>query len=125
LGAVFVLLGVGAFCAEGIFPETSGLIHFVAGYILFLLVPIGMLLIGGAFSDASHKWLGYLSIALGVITCRYFDGKLRAVCCRDAHYIRGSCLGCDIQRQNVVACLTSDVKLTSSRKRLNDQLVCV
>ncbi len=67
LGAVFVLLGAAAFCTLGIFPESFGLIHFVAGYVVFLMAPIGILLIGGAFSDASHKWLGYLSIALGII----------------------------------------------------------
>ncbi|MGB8312201.1 MAG: hypothetical protein WCE81_10125 [Halobacteriota archaeon] len=64
---MFGLLGSGALCASGIFPAPAGVIHLVARYILFLLVPIGMLLIGGAFIDASHKRLGGLSIVLGII----------------------------------------------------------
>ena len=63
LGAVFAVVGSGALCASGIFPAPAGVIHLVARYVLFILVPIAMLLIGGAFSDASRRWLGGLSIA--------------------------------------------------------------
>ena len=67
LGAVFAVLGAGAFCALGIFPEPFGLIHLMAGYAVFLLSSVGILLIGGAVIDASHKWLGGFSITLGII----------------------------------------------------------
>lgn len=67
LGAAFTVLGAGALCAVGLFPEPSGLIHIVASYAVFLLVPVAILLISGAFIDASHRWLGGLSIVLGVV----------------------------------------------------------
>ena len=68
LGAVFAVLGAGAFSASGIFPEPMGIIHLVAVFASALLISTGILLIGGAVIDVSQKQLGGLSIVLGIIT---------------------------------------------------------
>jgi hypothetical membrane protein len=67
LGAVFVALGSAALGAISIFPESTGLINLVVGYAFYLLIPIAILLIGGALIGAFHNRLGGLSIALGMI----------------------------------------------------------
>jgi hypothetical membrane protein len=67
VGAVFGVLGAGAFSAAGIFPEPIAVPHLVAAYAVYLLIPTAMLLIGGALVDAPHKRLGGLSIALGIL----------------------------------------------------------
>ncbi len=69
VGVVFAILGSGAFAAMGIFPEPMGVISYMllAMFASILLLPTAVFLIGGALIDASHKRLGGLSIALGVI----------------------------------------------------------
>lgn len=67
-GAVFAVLGTGALCASGIFPEPMVIVHLVATFAAILLIATATLLIGGATVDASHKKVGGLSIALGIIT---------------------------------------------------------
>ncbi len=69
VGAVFAVLGSGAATAIGIFPEPMGVISYmlVALFAVLLLIPTAIFLIAGALIDASHKQLGGLSIALGII----------------------------------------------------------
>jgi len=67
LGAVFGVLGSGALSVVGIFPEPMGVINLVATFAFALLVSTGILLIGGALIDASHRRLGGLSIVLGIV----------------------------------------------------------
>jgi hypothetical membrane protein len=69
LGAVLGVLGSGALTAMGIFPEPMGVISYmlVAMFASLLLYPTAIFLIGGALIDTSHKRLGGLSIALGIV----------------------------------------------------------
>ncbi|MFZ0010415.1 MAG: hypothetical protein WAL97_00695 [Halobacteriota archaeon] len=63
LGAVFAVLGAGALTLAGIFPAPMGLIHWVPGVASGVLLPVAMLLIGGALIDRSRGEAGSLSIA--------------------------------------------------------------
>ncbi len=68
LGAVFGVLGSGALAATGFFTEPTGFIMIlVAMFASSLLLSTAALLIGGAVIDVSHKRLGGLSIALGIV----------------------------------------------------------
>jgi hypothetical membrane protein len=67
LGAVLGVLRAGALSEVGIFPEPMGVIVLVATFANVLLVSTAILIIGGALIDASHKRLGGLSIALGIV----------------------------------------------------------
>jgi len=62
---VFGVLGLGALGAIGLFPE--GVMMLVAMFASLLLISTAALLIGGAVIDVSHKWLGGLSIVLGIV----------------------------------------------------------
>jgi hypothetical protein len=67
MGAVFGVLGTAAFCATGIFPEPTGIVHLTAVFASTLLISAAMLLIGGANLDGAHKRAGGLSVALAII----------------------------------------------------------
>ncbi|MGZ4904774.1 MAG: DUF998 domain-containing protein [Halobacteriota archaeon] len=67
LGAIVAGLGGAAFVGLGVFPEPIAIPHLVASYSLFLLVPIGSLLIAGVLINAPDKPLGAVIFALGVV----------------------------------------------------------
>jgi hypothetical membrane protein len=66
LGAAVGVMGTVALCGTGVFPAPAGEIHLVAFYAFGLLVPIAMLLIGGALVP-SEKWFAGFLIALGIV----------------------------------------------------------
>lgn len=124
LGAVFEVLGTGAFCATGILPEPMVIIHIAVSFVAVLLISTAALLIGGALIDKSRKQLGGLSIAglsivLGIIALAGLSllSYLRSV----AVIITFLALSIWtlVFGKNVVAHITSIVELTSISKRLN------
>lgn len=66
LGAAFGVMGTVALCATGVFRAPAGEIHLVAFYAFGLLVPIAMLLIGGALVPSEKRLAGFL-ITLGIV----------------------------------------------------------
>ncbi|MFZ0010861.1 MAG: DUF998 domain-containing protein [Halobacteriota archaeon] len=67
LGAIFAGLGAAAFVGVGLFPEPTYVPHVVASYAVFLLLPIGILLVAGVLINAPDKRLGAVILALAVI----------------------------------------------------------
>jgi len=67
LGAIFAGLGAAAFVGAGLFPEPIYVPHVVATYAVFLLGPIGMLLVAGVLINAPDKRLGAVILALALI----------------------------------------------------------
>jgi hypothetical membrane protein len=65
-GIALALAGV-ALCAIGIFPETSGDIHFYVSVAFFALLVISLWLVGAALMRLGEKKLGFLIVIAGVL----------------------------------------------------------
>jgi hypothetical membrane protein len=67
LGRLVFLLGSSSLAAIGMFPETFGQIHDLFSVSFFLLVPVGMILIGISVLTTSYKTTGWFIIILAII----------------------------------------------------------
>jgi hypothetical membrane protein len=66
-GTLLLLLGSGALCGVGIFPEPMGYVHLVATVAFFVLMSMSFFYISGAAISAGLEKLGYGTFILGLI----------------------------------------------------------
>jgi hypothetical membrane protein len=68
LGALLVVFDAFLLCAIGVFPETSGPIHYYVSFAFFTLLPVALLIIGtAAIQHPSTRRLGLFTLILGLI----------------------------------------------------------
>ena len=67
LGGILLILGCGSLSLIGVFTEDYGVLHLVVSVGYFILVPIGMILVGIAFRKMNIKARGHASILAGVV----------------------------------------------------------
>lgn len=67
-GALIFVLDAAALCAIGVFPETTGKIHFYVSVAFFTLFPIAMFLIGASMTRfSSERKLGLFTVLVGLV----------------------------------------------------------
>jgi hypothetical membrane protein len=67
IGALLLVLSDASLIAVGIFPETTGRIHFYVSVAFFALFPISLFFIGAsAVMDSSERDLGFATILFGM-----------------------------------------------------------
>lgn len=68
LGATLFISDMVALCLVGVFPLSVGLPHGIASFLLFLLAPLSLWMLGAGYLDSSERACGIFSILTGIIT---------------------------------------------------------
>ncbi len=80
VGALVLLLDGAAMSAIGLFPETTGRLHFYVSVAFFTLLPISLFFIGAALlGDPSERRLGFFVVLAGVFAAAVWMLPWRAV----------------------------------------------
>ncbi|MEM3507399.1 MAG: DUF998 domain-containing protein [Candidatus Bathyarchaeia archaeon] len=68
IGIAFYLLSAIALFAIGLFPETTGIIHFYVSVAFFCFLPLALIPLGYALLKASRKTFGLITLAFVFLT---------------------------------------------------------
>lgn len=80
VGALVLLVDGAALSAIGLFPETTGRLHFYVSVAYFTLLPISLFVIGAALlGDPSERRLGFFVVLAGVFAASVWMLPWRAV----------------------------------------------
>jgi len=68
IGTLILILASANLCAIGVFPETSGALHFYVSVAFFTWLPISLFFIGAAMmQESSEEKLGLFTVLVGVV----------------------------------------------------------
>lgn len=68
IGMLILILDAAILCAIGVFPKTTGALHFYVSVAFFTLLPISLFLIGAAMMwQSSERKLGLFTVLAGVV----------------------------------------------------------
>lgn len=85
IGSLLFILDAIALSAIGVFPETTGVLHFYVSVAFFVLLPLSLFLIGGAMiKEGKSRNLGLLSVLAGAAAIGVWTFPMRGVAIPEA-----------------------------------------
>jgi hypothetical membrane protein len=80
IGTLIFILDGAIFCAIGIFPKTTGSIHFYVSVAFFMLLPVSLFLCGVAMmQESSGRKIGLFTIIAGIVAASVWILQWNAV----------------------------------------------